>query len=159
MNKITPFLWFKDDAEEAVELYVSVFQDAEILNIARWGEGGPVPAGTALVIEFRLGELEYRALNAGEDHPFTDAVSFMIHCDTQDEVDGYWDKLTADGGEPGPCGWLKDKYGLSWQVVPNILGELMSDPDQAKAGRVMGAMMQMSKIEIAGLQEAANQAA
>ena len=154
-QKITPNLWFDNQAEEAMNFYVSVFENAEVLGISRYGEGGPMPAGTVLTASFRLDGQEFTALNGGPMFKFTEAVSFVIDCKTQDEVDYYWAKLGEDGGEPGPCGWLKDRYGLSWQVVPSRLPELLQDPDPAKANRVMQAMMQMGKIDIAGLERAA----
>jgi predicted 3-demethylubiquinone-9 3-methyltransferase (glyoxalase superfamily) len=154
---ITPYLWFDTTAEEAINFYVSVFKDAEILNITRFGEAGPGPAGSLMTATFRLNGQEFIALNGGPEFKFTEAVSFLIECETQAEVDSYWDKLSA-GGEPGPCGWLKDQFGLSWQVIPTTLFKLMQDEDPAKANRVMQAMFQMSKIEIAKLEEAYAQA-
>lgn len=152
-QKITPFLWFDGQAKEAMNFYVSVFKNAEVLTVSRYGEGGPAPAGTVMVASFKLDGQEFLALNGGPMYKFTEAVSFLISCESQDEVDHYWDKLT-DGGEPGPCGWLKDRFGLSWQVVPTRLPELLQDEDPAKSGRVMQAMMQMSKIEIPKLEAA-----
>lgn len=152
-QKITPFLWFDNNAEEAMHFYVSVFKDAKVLNVSRYGEAGPGPAGSVMTATFRLNGQEFIALNGGPEFTFTEAVSFSIDCETQEDVDYYWDKLTA-GGEPGPCGWLKDQFGLSWQVNPAILGKLLQDEDPAKANRVMQAMLQMSKIEIAKLQAA-----
>lgn len=159
MTKITPYLWFDSQAEEAANFYVSVFDDAEILEVSRYGEGGPMPAGTALVVNFRIGSQQFAALNGGPVFSFTEAVSFLIDAPTQEKIDHLWDSLIADGGEPSQCGWLKDKYGLSWQVVPPVLGELLSDPDPERAGRVMQAMLQMTKIEIAELEAAAEDAA
>lgn len=153
-KKITPFLWFDNQAEDAANFYVSVFKNSKVLEVSRYGEGGPGPAGTVMVINFTLDGQEFSALNGGPQYQFTEAISFQIDCGGQDEVDYLWDNLTA-GGEPGPCGWLKDKFGLSWQVVPRRLVELLQDPDPEKAGRVMQAMMQMGKIEIAKLEEAA----
>jgi predicted 3-demethylubiquinone-9 3-methyltransferase (glyoxalase superfamily) len=155
-QKITPFLWFDDRAEEAANFYVSVFKNAEILSVSRYGEAGPGPAGSVMVVSFRLDGQEFTALNGGPQFTFTEAVSFVIDCANQEEVDYYWDRLT-EGGEPGPCGWLKDKFGLSWQVVPKILTDLLQDEDSAKANRVMQAMLQMTKIEIAKLREAYEQ--
>jgi predicted 3-demethylubiquinone-9 3-methyltransferase (glyoxalase superfamily) len=153
-QKIRPFLWFDGNAEEAVNFYLSVFPDARLGDVSRYGEGMPMPAGTVLVANFTLFGQEFGAINAGPEFKFTEAISFMIDCKDQAEVDYYWDKLTADGGEPSQCGWLKDKYGLSWQVVPSALGELMTDPDPAKANRVTQALMQMSKIDVAKLEAA-----
>jgi predicted 3-demethylubiquinone-9 3-methyltransferase (glyoxalase superfamily) len=150
-QKITPFLWFNDNAEEAANFYVSVFPNSKITDIARMGEGGP-----ALTVAFTLDGEDFVGLNGGPIHTFTEAVSFVIDCETQDEVVRYWDTLTADGGKPGDCGWLKDRFGLSWQVVPRRLPELLTDPDPARAQRAMQAMMQMHKINIAELEAAAN---
>ena len=155
MLKISPFLWFDDQAEFAAEFYVSLFDRSEIISISRYPEGSPFPAGTAFAISFVLDGLEVQAMNAGPGFPFTEAISFFVNAETQDEIDDLWQKLTADGGEPSRCGWLKDRFGLSWQIVPPILGELLSDPDPARSGRVMQAMLGMSKIEIAGLMAAA----
>ncbi|PRY68566.1 putative 3-demethylubiquinone-9 3-methyltransferase (glyoxalase superfamily) [Glaciihabitans tibetensis] len=156
MPTITPYLWFDTQAEEAAEFYVSVFDDAKILDISRYGEGGPVPAGTALTVTFQIGDQRFSALNGGPAFSFTEAVSFLVDAPTQPEIDELWNKLTADGGAPSQCGWLKDKFGLSWQIVPPILGQLLSDPDPARAGRVMQAMLQMTKLDIAQLQAAAD---
>ncbi|MGH2559355.1 MAG: VOC family protein [Thermomicrobiales bacterium] len=156
-RKITPFLWFDNNAEEAMNYYVSVFEDAEVLNVSRYGEGGPGPAGTVMTATFRLNGQEFTALNGGPQYTFTEAVSFLIECENQEEVDYYWDKLSA-GGEPGPCGWLKDQFGLSWQVIPTTLFELLQDDDPAKANRVMQAMLQITKIDVAKLKEAYEQA-
>jgi predicted 3-demethylubiquinone-9 3-methyltransferase (glyoxalase superfamily) len=155
VTSITPNLWFDNQAEEAAEFYVSVFDDASITGVARYGEGAPLPAGTALTVSFQIGDLHFTALNGGPVFQFTEAISFIIDAPTQEQIDRLWDRLTADGGEPGQCGWLKDKYGLSWQVVPPVLSELLSDPDAARAGRVMQAMLQMTKIDIGQLQQAA----
>lgn len=151
-QKITPYLWFDSTAEEAINFYVSVFKDAEILNVTRFGEAGPGPAGSLMTATFRLNGQEFIALNGGPEFTFTEAVSFLIECETQAEVDYYWDKLSA-GGAPGPCGWLKDQFGLSWQVIPTALFKLMQDEDPARANRVTQAMFQMSKIDIATLEE------
>jgi predicted 3-demethylubiquinone-9 3-methyltransferase (glyoxalase superfamily) len=155
-NKITPFLWFDNQAEEAMNHYVSIFKDAEVLGVSRYGEGGPGPAGTAMTAKFKLNGLEFIALNGGPLFKFNESVSFLIDCKSQDEVDHFWNKL-SEGGETSQCGWLKDKFGLSWQVVPSILGELLGDKDPEKAGRVMQAMLQMTKLDIAKLQEAYDQ--
>jgi predicted 3-demethylubiquinone-9 3-methyltransferase (glyoxalase superfamily) len=153
-QKITPMLWFDNQAEEAMNFYVSVFKDSEVLGIDRYPEGGPGPAGSVITANFRLNGHEFVALNGGPVFHFTEAISFVIDCGDQDEVDYYWNALTAGGGEESQCGWLKDKFGLSWQVVPRILMELMGDKDPAKAGATMQAMLQMKKIEISKLQEA-----
>ena len=152
-QKITPFLWFDTNAEEAMDFYVSIFNDAEVLSVSRYGEGGPGPEGSVIVASFRLNGQEFMALNGGPQFKFTEAVSFVITCQSQEEVDHYWDRL-SEGGEPGQCGWLKDKFGLSWQVVPSALGELMSGQDGERSNRVMQAMLQMTKMDIAKLQHA-----
>lgn len=154
MNKITPMLWFNDQAEEAAKFYVSVFKDAKILETSRYGEGGPAPAGTVMVVKFQLEGQEYTALNGFVDRPFSDAVSLMIDCKDQAEVDYYWDKLLAGGGEPIACGWLKDKFGFRWQVTPGILLKYINDRDKVKAMRVTQAMMKMVKIDIAAIKKA-----
>ena len=148
-QKITPMLWFDGDAEEAARLYVSIFDDAEIGHVSR------IPDGTTLVVEFTLAGQQFTALNGGPQYSFTPAVSFVVDCDTQEEVDRYWD-LLSEGGPPEAqqCGWLQDRFGVSWQVVPRQLGEYMSDPDPEKAGRTMQAMLQMKKLDIAGLKRA-----
>ena len=153
MPKITPFLWFEHQAEEAANFYVSIFKNSKISDVTRYGDAGPGPKGSVMTVEFELDGQPFIALNGGPHFRFTEAVSFSVDCTTQQEVDEYWEKLTR-GGEEGPCGWLKDKYGLSWQVNPTILGELLSDPDQKKASRVMEAMMKMKKIDIAALEQA-----
>ncbi len=157
MQKISPFLWFDGNAEEAADFYVSLFKGSKILKIARYGEAGPGPAGAVMVVNFQIEGQDFIALNGGPLFKFTEAISFVISCQTQEEVDRYWNKLTADGGQESQCGWLKDKYGLSWQVTPTILGELLADKDQKKAQRVMQAMLQMKKIDIAALKRAAAQ--
>jgi predicted 3-demethylubiquinone-9 3-methyltransferase (glyoxalase superfamily) len=154
-QKITPMLWFDDKAEEAANFYTSLFPNSRILSIARYGEGGPAPEGSVMIASFQLAGQEFTALNGGPHFKFTEAISLVINCDTQEEVDRYWEKLTADGGEESQCGWLKDKYGLSWQVTPKILIQLVQDPDKEKANRVFQAMMKMKKIEIPKLLEAA----
>ena len=153
MTKITPFLWFDTQAEEAAKLYTSIFKNSRIGKVARYGEAGPGPAGTVMTVEFELDGQPFLALNGGPAFRFTEAISFTIDCKTQAEVDEYWTKLSA-GGEEGPCGWLKDKFGLSWQVVPSVLPKMLSDKDPAKANRVMAAMLQMTKIDLNGLQQA-----
>jgi len=153
MQKISPFLWFDDQAEEAARYYVSVFKNAEILGVSRFGEAGPRPHGSVMSVGFRLEGQEFTALNGGPAFDFSPAVSFFVNCDGQEEVDDLWEKLT-DGGEPGQCGWLKDRYGVSWQIVPKSLGELLGDPDPTKSRRVMEAMLKMSKIDVASLRRA-----
>lgn len=157
-QKITPYLWFDDNAEAAVNLYVSLFKNSTITHIARYPEEGRGEPGKVMIINFQIEGQDFIALNGGPGHPFSDAISFFVDCTSQEEVDTLWSALTANGGEEGPCGWLKDKYGISWQIIPRALGELMSDPNPAKAGSVMQAMLQMKKIEIAGLQAAYDQA-
>lgn len=142
------------EAEEAANYYVSVFANSEIREIPRYGEGAPFPAGTALVVNFTVDGVEFQALNGGPYFTFTEAVSFFVAAETQEEIDYFWDELTSGGGEPSQCGWLKDRYGVSWQIVPPVLGELLSDPDASAAGRVMQAMLAMTKIDIAALRAA-----
>src|SRR6266581_8892794 len=160
MQTITPFLWFDDKAEEAVKFYVSLFKNSKIGRITRYGaEGAEVsgrPKGTVMTVTFQLEGQAFMALNGGPHFKFTEAISLLVNCKTQEEVDELWEKLSA-GGEKGQCGWLKDKYGLSWQVIPSILGKLLHDKDPAKAKRVMQAMLQMNKIDIKGLQQAYDQ--
>ena len=153
MQKIVPFLWFNDQAEEAMNHYVSIFPDSKVLNVMRYGDAGPGPKGTVMAVTFQLAGQEFRALNGGPQFKFTEAISLYVNCETQAEVDELWEKLSK-GGEPGPCGWLKDKYGLSWQIIPTALGEMLQDKDAEKANRAMQAMLQMSKIDIAGLRRA-----
>jgi predicted 3-demethylubiquinone-9 3-methyltransferase (glyoxalase superfamily) len=153
MQKITPFLWFNDNAEEAMNFYVSIFKNSKVLNVSRYGEGSPFPAGTVMLGTFQLDGREYIALNGGPEYKFTEAFSLFVSVETQEEVDDLWERL-SEGGEKGPCGWLKDKFGLSWQVVPTALGELLGDPDPLKAQRVMNAMLKMSKLDIAALRRA-----
>jgi len=153
MQKITPFLWFDNNAEEAVNFYVSIFKNSKVLSITRYGEAGPAPAGTVLTAAFQLQGQEFIALNGGPQFKFTEAISFSVNCETQEELDQYWEKL-SEGGEKGRCGWLKDKYGLSWQVNPVVLGEMLQDEDPEKAKRVMEAMLQMNKLDIETLKKA-----
>jgi len=153
MQKITPFLWFDGKAEEAMKFYASIFKNSKVLGVSRYGEAGPGPKGSVMTVRFQLDGQEFIGLNGGPQFKFTEAVSFSVDCKTQKEVDELWEKL-SEGGEQGPCGWLKDKYGLSWQIVPSILGKLLGDKDPAKANRVMKAMLQMKKLDIAGLQKA-----
>jgi predicted 3-demethylubiquinone-9 3-methyltransferase (glyoxalase superfamily) len=154
MQKITPFLWFDNQAEEAMNYYISIFKNSRVLDCTRSGDAGPGPKGSVLVTHFELDGQEFVALNGGPQFKFTEAISLLVSCETQEEIDEMWTKLSA-GGEESQCGWLKDKYGLSWQVVPPILLQLLRDKDQAKADRVMKAMMQMRKIDIATIKEAA----
>ena len=153
MQKITTFLWFDDKAEEAANFYVSLFKDSKIETVARYGDAGPGPKGTVMVVTFQLEGQQFTALNGGPQFTFTPAVSLFVNCETQEEVDELWEKLSA-GGRKDRCGWLQDKYGLSWQIIPTVLGKLMSDPDPAKSSRVMKAMLQMDKLDIKRLQEA-----
>src|SRR5437870_5579715 len=158
MQKITPFLWFNDDAEEAAKFYTSVFKNSRIGKILRYDEvsakaaGGPV--GSVLTIEFEIEGQKFTALNGGPDFKFNESISFVVNCDTQKEVDYFWEKLTADGGQESQCGWLKDKFGLSWQVTPTVLIDMLHDKDAAKSERVMKAMLQMQKIDIGKLKAA-----
>ena len=154
MQEITPCLWFDTQGEEAARFYTSVFPNSRILGVAHYGEAGPRPAGTVLTVSFELDGKKFVALNGGPEFTFSEAISFQVMCESQDEVDMFWSKL-SEGGEEGPCGWLKDKFGLSWQIVPTALPRLLSDPDREKAQRVMAAMLKMKKIEIAELERAA----
>lgn len=160
MQRISPFLWFDDKAEEAASFYTSIFKNSRIVNIARYGEAGAEvsgrPKGTVMTVAFQLEGQEFVALNGGPEFKFTEAISFVVNCQTQDEVDEYWEKL-SEGGQEVQCGWLKDKYGLSWQIVPTILGAMLNDADPKKAERVMKAMLQMKKIDIKGLKRAYEQ--
>ncbi len=153
MQKIIPFLWFDGKAEEAANFYVSLFKHSRIVNIARYGDAGPGPKGTAMSATFELAGQRFIALNAGPQFKFSEAISFFINCETQQEVDELWEKLSA-GGQKSKCGWLKDKYGLSWQVIPTALGEMLQEKDPKKSQRVMQAMLQMDKIDIARLKQA-----
>jgi predicted 3-demethylubiquinone-9 3-methyltransferase (glyoxalase superfamily) len=154
MQKITPFLWFNGNAEEAMNFYASVFEQAKIGNVSRFGDAGPFPKGTVMTASFELFGQKFVALNGGPQYQFTPAVSFYIDCETQAEVDHYWEKLTA-GGKEQPCGWLVDKFGVSWQVIPAVLVRLLTDPDPKKAGRVAQAMFKMKKIDVKALEAAA----
>jgi len=156
MQKITPFLWFDNQAEEAMNFYTSIFKNSKIGNVTRYGEGGPGPKGTVITATFQLDGQEFMALNGGPQFTFTEAISFFVNCETQQEVDELWEKL-SEGGEKSRCGWLKDKYGLSWQIVPTALGEMLNDPDPVKSKRVMEAMLQMDKIDIKTLKQAYEQ--
>jgi predicted 3-demethylubiquinone-9 3-methyltransferase (glyoxalase superfamily) len=157
VEKIAPFLWFDDQAEEAAEFYVSVFPDSRVLEVARYGSAGPRPEGMVMTVSFELAGKTFVALNGGPEFTFTEAVSFVVDCEDQDEVDAYWSSL-SEGGEEGPCGWLKDRFGLSWQIVPSVLPRLLADPDRDKSQRVMAAMLKMGKIEIDELERAATAA-
>ena len=156
MTRITPCLWFDTEGEEAASFYVSLFKNSRITEVSHYGEGGPRPAGTVMVVSFELDGQPFTALNGGPEFTFNEAISLQVDCQTQEEVDYYWDGLTA-GGEEGPCGWLKDRYGVSWQVVPDALITLIQDPDPGRSQRAMAAMMTMKKIDIAAVQAAADQ--
>lgn len=157
MQKLTPCLWFDTQAEEAATFYTSVFKNSRILSVAHYGEAGPREAGTVMLVEFELDGQRFTALNGGPEFTFDEAISFQIACESQEETDEMWERLT-EGGQEGPCGWLKDRFGLSWQVVPTEVVELMSDADQARAQRAMAAVLTMSKIDIAAVRAAADQA-
>ena len=157
MQKITPFLWFDGQAEEAMNFYCSVFKEAKVLNTNHYGDNAPMPKGTVLTATFELFGQRFTVLNGGPHFKFNPAVSFYVSCDSQEEVDHYWQRLTEDGGQEGPCGWLTDKYGLSWQIVPTILTKLLQDKNGEKAGQVMQALMKMGKLDIEGLQKAFDQ--
>jgi predicted 3-demethylubiquinone-9 3-methyltransferase (glyoxalase superfamily) len=154
VQKITPFLWFDNRAEEAANFYTSIFKNSKILSVSRYGEAGPGPKGSAMSVTFELQGQQFMALNGGPQFTFSPAISFFVNCETQEEVDDLWEKLSA-GGKKNRCGWLQDKFGLSWQIVPSILGKLLQDPDRDKSKRVMQAMLQMDKLNIQGLKEAA----
>ncbi len=153
MPKITPFLWFDHQAEQAARFYVSIFKNSKILSVSRYGAAGPGPQGSVMTVAFELDGQPFIALNGGPHFKFTEAISFLVACQTQEDVDEFWRRL-SEGGEEGQCGWLKDMYGLSWQVTPRILGQMLSDPDPVKSKRVMAAMLQMKKIDIGRLQQA-----
>jgi predicted 3-demethylubiquinone-9 3-methyltransferase (glyoxalase superfamily) len=153
MQKITPFLWFDGKAEEAMNFYVSVFKNSKVVRVSRYGAAGPGPKGTVMSATFQLDGQDFFALNGGPQFTFSPAISFFVNCETQQEVDELWEKL-SEGGEKTKCGWLKDKYGLSWQIIPSVLGRLLQDKDVDKANRVMKAMLQMDKIDIKRLQQA-----
>ncbi|UYQ60512.1 VOC family protein [Streptomyces peucetius] len=157
MPRITPNLWFDTQGKEAAEFYISVFPNSRITRTLYYGEAGPGPAGTVLTVDFELDGQEYTAINGGPEFTFNEAVSLLVNCADQEEVDYYWQKL-GEGGQEGPCGWLKDKYGLSWQVAPVVLTELLEDEDKERSQRVMSAMLGMKKIDIAALHEAADRA-
>jgi predicted 3-demethylubiquinone-9 3-methyltransferase (glyoxalase superfamily) len=153
-QKITTFLWFDKDAEEAANYYTSIFKNSKILNVARYGDAGPRAKGSVMTVQFQLEGQEFIALNGGPQFKFTEAISLLVNCDSQKEIDELWSRLTAGGGQESMCGWLKDKYGLSWQIVPTALSKLLKDPDPKKSKRVMEAMLQMKKIDIARLEKA-----
>jgi predicted 3-demethylubiquinone-9 3-methyltransferase (glyoxalase superfamily) len=157
MKKITPCLWFDNNAEEAVNYYISIFKDSKIVNLSRYGKGAQLPEGTVLTVIFQLNGQDFMALNGGPGFQFSEAISLFVDCENQQEVDAFWEKLIADGGEESQCGWLKDKFGLSWQIVPDALGGLLSGPDPAKSQKVFDALMQMKKIDVATLQRAYEQ--
>jgi predicted 3-demethylubiquinone-9 3-methyltransferase (glyoxalase superfamily) len=154
MQKISPFLWFDNQAEEAANFYTSIFKNSKILNISRYGEGAPAPKGSVMSVTFQLDGQEFMALNGGPLFKFSEAISFFVSCETQQEIDELWEKLSA-GGEKQRCGWLKDKYGLSWQIVPTALGRLLSQSEAGKSKKVMEAMLKMNKLDIQGLKQAA----
>ncbi|MEA2252256.1 MAG: hypothetical protein QOG70_2498 [Solirubrobacteraceae bacterium] len=154
-QKITPNLWFDTEAEEAADFYTSVFENSRIVHVAHYTEAGPRPAGTVMTVEFELDGQRFVAINGGPQFTFDEAVSFQITCETQDDLDHYWERL-SEGGKEGPCGWLKDRYGLSWQVVPTGMEELFTDPDPQRAKRAMEAMLGMTKLDIAALRNAAD---
>jgi predicted 3-demethylubiquinone-9 3-methyltransferase (glyoxalase superfamily) len=154
MGEITPCLWFDTDGEDAARFYTSVFPNSRIREITRYGSAGPRPEGTVMTVSFELNGQEFLALNGGPEFTFSEAISFQVSCKTQDEVDRYWTAL-SEGGEEGPCGWLRDRFGLSWQIVPSVLPELLRDADREKSQRVMQAMLNMKKIEIDELERAA----
>lgn len=156
MQKITPFLWFDGKAEEAINFYTAIFKNSKIVSMNRWGEGSPFPKGQIMSATFELNGQQFYAIDAGPQFKFTEAISFFVDCETQEEVDYFWEKLSA-GGTPSQCGWLKDKFGVSWQIIPTILGKLLGDKDAAKAARVMQAMLQMTKIDSKILQQAYDQ--
>jgi predicted 3-demethylubiquinone-9 3-methyltransferase (glyoxalase superfamily) len=154
MPKITTFIAYQSQAEEAAKLYVSIFPNSKIRTVARYSEGTPMPAGTVMTVAFELDGQEFVALNGGDHFELTDAISLTVECETQEEVDRYWEKLTAGGGQPGPCGWLTDRFGLAWQVVPKQIGQWFGDPDPEKKKRLTAAIMGMGKLDIAALQKA-----
>jgi len=157
MQKITPFLWFDYQAEEAMKFYTSIFKDSKVGEVTRYGEAGPGPKGSVMTASFELEGMEFTALNAGPLFRFTEAISFVVDCKSQEEVDYYWEKLT-EGGEEKPCGWLKDRYGLSWQIVPTALVEMLNDPDPEKSKKVTEVMLKMKKLDIQTLRQAYEQA-
>jgi predicted 3-demethylubiquinone-9 3-methyltransferase (glyoxalase superfamily) len=157
MQEITPCLWFDTQAEEAANFYTSIFPNSKVTEVSHYNDAGPRPAGMVLAVSFVLDGREFVGLNGGPEFTFSEAVSFQVPCDSQEELDEYWDKLLADGGEPGPCGWLKDRFGVSWQVFPAEMLTLLSDPDQGRAARAMAAMMKQSKIDLAAIKRAVDE--
>jgi len=155
MQKITPFLWFDNQAEEAANFYCSVFKNSKVGTVSRYGDSGPGPKGSVMTVAFELDGQNFTALNGGPIFKFTEAISLVVNCEDQEEIDYFWEKLSADGGKEVECGWLKDKYGLCWQVVPKILGKLIQSDDPKKSERVMKALMQMKKLDVAKLKQAA----
>lgn len=153
-QRLTPFLWFDTQAEEAANFYCSIFKNSKVGQVVRYGDTGPGPKGSVMIVTFELEGQQFTALNGGPRFKFDEAISFVVNCETQEEIDHYWESLTADGGEEVQCGWLKDKFGLSWQVVPTIIGELMGSGDAAKSGRVMQAVLQMKKLDIQTMKNA-----
>ncbi len=158
MQKITPFLWFDNNAEAAINFYTSIFPNSKVLNVSRYGEAGPGPAGTVMTATIQLEGQEFMLLNGGPQYKFTEAISFFVSCENQAEVDRLWDRLCEGGGQAGPCGWLKDKFGVSWQIIPTALGECLGDPNPKKAQAALQAMLKMSKIDSAALRRARDQA-
>ena len=154
-QQITPNLWFDTEAEDAANFYISIFDDSRIIGVSRYTEGSPRPAGMVMAVEFELNGQRFSGINGGPEFKFNEAISFLITCETQEDIDRYWELLT-DGGEEGPCGWCKDRYGVSWQVVPSGMDEMLANPDKDRAKRAMQAMMQMRKIDLAALREAAD---
>lgn len=152
-QNITPFIWFDNQAEEAMNFYVSIFKDSKVLDVSRYGEAGPGEPGSVMVANFQIEGQEFSAINGGPHFKLTPAISFMVSCETQEEVDKLWDAL-LEGGEAMQCGWVTDRFGVTWQIIPRILSQLLQDPDPEKSGRVMKAMMEMVKLDIAGLQKA-----
>src|SRR5262245_13516364 len=156
MQKIVTFLWFDSNAEEAMNYYISIFKNSKVLSVSRYGDAGPGPKGSVMVANFQLDGQEFTALNGGPHFKFTEAISLYVNCETQEEVDYYWNSLLEGGGRESQCGWLKDRFGLSWQIIPSALPRLLTDPDRARSGRVMQAMLKMAKIDVAKLEEAAS---
>jgi predicted 3-demethylubiquinone-9 3-methyltransferase (glyoxalase superfamily) len=154
MHKITPFLWFDNNAEEAMNFYVSIFKNSKVGGVSRYGDAGPGPKGSVMSATFELEGQQFMALNGGPHYKFTPAISLFVNCETQEEVDELWDKFLSGGGKADRCGWLIDKFGLSWQIIPSVLGEMLSDPDPEKSKRVMQAMMQMVKLDVQALKRA-----
>ena len=156
MQKIVPFLWFNDQAEEAMAFYVSIFKNSKVVSVTRYGDAGPGPKGTVMMATFQLEGQDFYALNGGPQFSFTPAISLYVNCETQEEIDELWNKL-SEGGEPNQCGWLRDKYGVSWQIVPTVLGKMLQDKDPTRSRRVMQAMLEMDKLDIARLKQAYEQ--